>query len=150
MSQCRTCHNSFQPTAYQIRKNDYRCLPCRRMADKAWRAARKAEGRPVIPSKVDPAWMKAYDEQRKADPAYKRLKAELMRKYRNDPRLRMKHEARWITQKAIKAGRLIKQPCEKCGEHNVQAHHHDYTKPLDVTWLCLACHRAEHAQAEGQ
>jgi hypothetical protein len=38
----------------------------------------------------------------------------------------------------------LRQPCEKCGYHKSQAHHHDYSKPLDVNWLCFACHRKEH------
>ena len=30
-------------------------------------------------------------------------------------------------------GRLIRQPCEVCGEVKSQAHHGDYGKPLDVS-----------------
>lgn len=44
---------------------------------------------------------------------------------------------------AIRDGRLVKQPC-RCGEIKVEAHHDDYSKPLDVTWLCTACHVAAH------
>ena len=40
---------------------------------------------------------------------------------------------------AIKTGRLIKEPCF-CGEVKVQAHHDDYSKPLDVEWLCSKHH----------
>ena len=48
---------------------------------------------------------------------------------------------------AIKAGALKNpQVCYGCGckppEHRIEAHHHDYTKPLDVVWLCTPCHRA--------
>ena len=40
-------------------------------------------------------------------------------------------------------GRIVKQPC-RCGAENVQAHHPDYSKPLDVVWLCPGCHGMEH------
>ena len=32
----------------------------------------------------------------------------------------------------------------RCGVVKVQAHHEDYTKPLEVTWLCSACHAKVH------
>jgi hypothetical protein len=42
---------------------------------------------------------------------------------------------------------LIERPdrCSSCGaECKPQGHHADYSKPLEVTWLCRACHLAEH------
>lgn len=45
---------------------------------------------------------------------------------------------------AIQAGKLIRQACEKCGNTKTQAHHDDYSKPLDVRWLCAPCHSAHH------
>lgn len=45
---------------------------------------------------------------------------------------------------AVRNGRLVRGPCETCGTTNkVQGHHDDYTKPLDVRWLCPK-HHAEH------
>lgn len=46
---------------------------------------------------------------------------------------------------ALKAGKLVRQPCEVCGTtEDVQAHHDDYSKPLVVRWLCRPDHRAHH------
>lgn len=45
---------------------------------------------------------------------------------------------------ALKTGKLIKTPCVKCGATEVQGHHKDYSKKLDVIWLCRHCHAAEH------
>ena len=42
--------------------------------------------------------------------------------------------------KALKSGKLTKKPCEICGNTNSQAHHRDYTKPLEVNWLCKLHH----------
>ena len=36
--------------------------------------------------------------------------------------------------------------CEVCGEVNVHGHHYDYTKPLDVKWLCPLHHVREHSK----
>ena len=46
---------------------------------------------------------------------------------------------------AVKSGVMDKpHVCSICGrpdtEKRIEAHHHDYTKPLDVIWLCSVCH----------
>lgn len=51
---------------------------------------------------------------------------------------------------ALKTGRLIRQPCERCGTERAQAHHDDYSRPLEVTWLCQAHHRQRHRELEAQ
>lgn len=47
---------------------------------------------------------------------------------------------------AVKTGKLIKpKKCSKCGiEVRLSAHHEDYSKPLEVLWLCSSCHKLEH------
>lgn len=53
--------------------------------------------------------------------------------------------ARDQVKRAIQAGRLERKPCEVCGTvERVQAHHDDYSKPLEVRWLCTSHHREEH------
>ena len=41
----------------------------------------------------------------------------------------------------------VKKPttCQDCGTGGmIHAHHHDYSKPLDVMFLCPVCHSVEH------
>jgi len=45
---------------------------------------------------------------------------------------------------AIRDGKLAKKPCEVCGELIVHAHHDDYSKPLEVRWLCTKHHALHH------
>ncbi len=48
--------------------------------------------------------------------------------------------------KAIRDGFLHRQPCEVCGRENgVEAHHDDYTRTLDVRWMCRSHHRLWHS-----
>lgn len=47
---------------------------------------------------------------------------------------------------AIKIGDLTCKPCEICGVSPASAHHDDYSKALDVRWLCAAHHNQWHAK----
>jgi len=61
-----------------------------------------------------------------------------------------KYKARTAVGNALRDGKLIKGPCEICGDPKSQAHHHDYGKPLDVQWLCFKHHREiGHGQIVG-
>jgi hypothetical protein len=53
-----------------------------------------------------------------------------------------KRMARTKLRNAIAMGKFARpKHCSKCGrEGQVQAHHHDYSKPFEVIWLCPCCH----------
>jgi len=43
--------------------------------------------------------------------------------------------------------KLKKQPCVICGEHQrVHAHHENYSRPLEVVWLCQSHHAERHVE----
>ena len=48
---------------------------------------------------------------------------------------------------AVRAG-LLEKPsaCQVCGntERRLHGHHQDYSKPLEVIWVCPPCHREFH------
>jgi hypothetical protein len=48
---------------------------------------------------------------------------------------------------AVRAGRLARPgACERCGRPSTRLdkHHEDYSRPLDVTFLCASCHKRIH------
>lgn len=45
---------------------------------------------------------------------------------------------------AVRDGKLGKLPCAICGNPKSHAHHTDYSKPLEVKWLCAQCHQRIH------
>ena len=66
------------------------------------------------------------------------------RKYRN--KYPEKAKARAMVSYHLRSGHISKKPCEKCGNIETEAHHEDYSKPLDITWLCESCHKKIHVE----
>lgn len=54
--------------------------------------------------------------------------------------------ARRELRNAVKRGDIKRKPCFCGKKENVQAHHSDYSKPLDVEWLCIEHHNERHVQ----
>ncbi len=80
-----------------------------------------------------------YDRQRFQTPERKAKVLQSQRRRREKhPEKRIAYQ---LVSKGLKNGTLVKLPCEACGDPNTQAHHHDYSKPLDVRWLCFKHHR---------
>lgn len=68
-----------------------------------------------------------------------RINAQQREWYRNNKEKRRAHV---ILNRAIKAGEIMRaSKCTEClKECKPDGHHIDYLKPLDVIWLCRACH----------
>jgi hypothetical protein len=58
----------------------------------------------------------------------------------------IKYRARVLARHAISEGKLKRLPCEVCGDVDSEAHHEDYSKPLEVRWFCLEHHRERHRE----
>ena len=74
-----------------------------------------------------------------------RQTAEDTGKYRlNNPN---KYSAHILVNNAVRSGKINKGACEICGVFiGVHAHHDDYSKPLDVRWLCPEHHNKWHKE----
>lgn len=99
----------------------------------------------------DPNWIIA-ERKRHREKSRKYRELGLVKKLTNDKknialkRYRNKYPekelARSAVARALKSGKIHRHPCCVCGA-KAEAHHEDYSKPLDVIWFCSR-HHAEH------
>ncbi len=72
--------------------------------------------------------------------AINKTEAEYKKEYK------LKYPERYIARRkisdAIKSGKLEKKACSVCGCIKAEAHHEDYSKPMEVIWLCRKHHLA--------
>lgn len=57
-----------------------------------------------------------------------------------NPEKRAAHAAVWS---ALRSGALVKGPCVRLGDDcsgRIEAHHEDYSRPLEVVWACVRHH----------
>ena len=147
------------------------CIDCgeSKSLDGFHRLSRAADGRR---SRCKDCRLERY-HKRMADPDYAareriRLRAKNRRRWREDPAYRKQELTRrrsrpWPVDpnaavykrvhRAIEAGLLVPaEHCERCGhdfsEYKREAHHADYSKPLEVEWLCKLCHGKEHRKQD--
>jgi len=138
---CVHCHeklsaDQFAPSAF--RKRDMRCLSCSRAKNKAQRALNPERTRKMARDRMRKHRLTAIHKSRPCTAADRARAAKYSRE--NKPKKR----AHNIVQRAINLGRLQRQPCEVCLAVKSQAHHDDYSKPLQVRWLCATHHNREH------
>jgi hypothetical protein len=85
----------------------------------------------------------AQQKSRRHNPEYRRKNVENY-KHRNYD----KYLAGRILRAAVQRGHISKpKHCTNCGlVCNPEGHHRDYSKPLEVMWLCRGCHCREHGR----
>jgi len=55
-----------------------------------------------------------------------------------------KYKANYLLHNAVRDNRIQKQACRVCGDTSTEGHHPDYSKPLEVIWLCKKHHLELH------
>jgi len=135
MKICNSCETVKSKSNFGVRKASLdglspKCKTCQKVYDKA---------RANDPHREEARRVYAQTEEGKL--AGNKAKA----KYRaENPN---KYKAHTMVGNAIRGGRLFREPCAVCGvEGMTHAHHDDYSKPLNVRWLCSAHHSQWHAE----
>ena len=95
-------------------------------------------------AKKNPEKIKEYDKRTREKESFK----EWRRKYQIKRKIHatIKGKARKAINESVRQGKLIKpKNCQMCNsEENIEAHHADYEKFLEVLWVCRRCHRWIH------
>lgn len=141
---CKVCNADKQLSEFYA--NDKTCKECRKAKVRANREAnidyyrQYDKERANRPDRI--AARKAYAKTEQGIAAGN--KAKMAWAERNQKK-------RWVANavcNAVRDGKLEKpSECSRCGKSGrIEGHHHDYDRPLDVEWLCSACHRKWHKQ----
>jgi len=135
---CRLCGGEVSET--HLKHRDYICLSCDAKRSKEYRETHEEQYK---------KWRETHRKQISiSNKNYiKTEKGKLAGRARNKRYVKRHPEklrARQAVYCALRNGKLARRPCEICGNQNSQAHHDDYSKPLDVRWLCLKHHREYH------
>lgn len=159
---CSRC-KSVKPLEQFFRRSvlrDGRSAECKECAGERRRAFQKSDhGKAVI--KRHQATDKAKEtkrvyEERHAD-RLKVIRADWQKTVRGRARHRAdaktyksrhpeRNAAHALINKLIRKGVISRGPCEVCALPEAQAHHDDYSKPLDVRWLCTKHHTEHHRE----
>ena len=133
---------AFSPNSRMKDGRLNRCRECRKADSRIYYDAnaelirQKAQARRMEPDVAvrNKAWRETPQRRQKA--------ARIMRDY--EKRNPIKVAARLAVREVVRKGLMVPLPCEVCGSAKAQAHHGDYSKPLDVRWLCSTHHAEWH------
>ena len=141
---CNRCSQEF-PADSGFYPNDNSCKECRKYKVKAARRRNSEYYKEYDRARANrPDRIRAREEYKKTD----RGKQAISRANRRW--IERNKKKRWVTHavnNAVRDGRLVKPlACENCGStaHRIHGHHDDYDRPLEVCWLCPACHNDWH------
>lgn len=111
-----------------------KCIECTKMDMKAHRI-------------MNPGQYRQYEAVRSIRP--ERIKANMKHIQEWRSKNPERYKAQNAVNNALRDGRLKRaSACQVCGAiFELHAHHADYSKPLDVLWVCPKCHRDLHHTA---
>lgn len=125
----------------------FKTSPARLAAARAWKIKNRERNKQINDAR---------NSMIQADPVLRAKKLESCRRSnKKNYRKRLEYDrsrdpekiaARNMVRHRIADGRMQRKPCEICLSRNAHAHHDDYSKPLDVRWLCPKHHAEYHKQ----
>lgn len=131
-------------------KNQGTCNQCRWEKHKAKENARRKT--PEVRQQIS-KWNRTRDRTKTTRDTEAKHRKKYVAKYPE------KEKAKWLLNRAIASGRIVRpEVCDECrkpdkrrdGRSLIQAHHDDYSMPLEVRWLCVQCHADLHRKLKDE
>lgn len=161
---CKTCHeekeeNDFYSDERRPTGRFAECILCCRARALRWRRSHLNRAR-----EQSKKWNREHREQiarcQRANNAENREKIReknkrIYRSHRNEYKQMVadwrkinpeKAKAHDLFKSALHFGKIVRpEICSRCGKSGkIHGHHEDYSKPLEVIWLCSVCHARMH------
>lgn len=119
------------------------CTHCKsKEYHREWRKKNRLKCRAALKRYADknPEKRKLQDKcrKKKKEKIYQSIRR--LRRAANPKKIRAQEACRY----AIRVGKIKRGSCVSCKSPKVVAHHNDYSKPLDIIWLCAKHHSAWH------
>ena len=146
MKTCRLCKEEKEEIDFRVSnkktgKMRSECRDCERVLNREYHLNNSEK---ISERHKNNRALRGVDYARKLDNKHKNKRE----KYKEENKEKIKaHE---ILNSAIKSGTVIRFPCKECGNVKVDAHHEDYSKPLDVIFLCRKHHLILHRRAKNK
>lgn len=125
------------------------CRDCKKVADSEWRRRNRAQK-----AETDRRWREKNRERRaEAWARWQKENPDLV--VASSKRYKGQHPEKAAAVRtlgnAVRDGKIIKPTqCQDCRgnfpKRLIHGHHEDYSKPLEVVWVCPNCHKARHAE----
>jgi len=147
---CIRCDDEFERKSWQIKNSNREWLPCRRKRSRDFRKNMNEDQR---------AAQRAYFVKRQESGRSKIARDKWASNNKNlsnkafktwADKNKIKRLAHWTIENHLRNGRLKRMPCVICNNVKAQAHHEDYSKPLEVVWLCSKHHGERHYEINKQ
>ena len=152
---CRTCEEAKDLSDFykhRLIKDGHanECKGCQKKRAKAWYQSSQEKRRNKSKQYYEENREKIL-EYRHTD-KFRAFNAKGVAKYAKNNREKVKAQQKLNHE--IIMGRIVRPIiCEGCGRNTeklIQGHHYDYSKPLDVIWLCIECHADIHRKTSNQ
>lgn len=136
---CVTCMQQYKRKHYESHHSDYLDR------SKAWREANPEQFHATVQAcyrKNGEAYRLKQAEYQKTEKGRENSRRSSQNYRDKHTEYRLKYAARVAVREAVIKGLLYRpESCSRCGKKcKPEAHHPDYSKPLEVVWLCSKCH----------